>query len=372
MPTYYYYGSPGYAYRRAYNCACVWFWIFLVCLLLIIILPAAIGTSGSYHDYAYGPGDTRIVSGISESFCTGISLSDRSTYTTTLYSLKKKPLLNGMEVFSVPPPSARTQTVQGYDGYVYWSYFMHTGSKFSVSMCLRTSGSSLSLLFIKGKHNFDSWTDGGKERYVKRTSYVSSVCPTSGSPISYTVPAGYGDDWYIVVYNSRSSSKRFDITLSVNRTEYTIVPSDVRHQCTPSGTTPCSIPLTGGDTYLVKIDPGSSPNYEDNVDINVDCVLNGGLVAVIVIIPTLFFISVITAIVVGVCCCVRRKKRSVTSIYSSVPSESETAPTSTSVTVTATAPTQPPTNPEYSAGPPPYSTPTAPPSAYGSTEKPLI
>ena len=371
MPTYYYYGSPGYAYRRAYICACAWFWIFLVCLLLIIILPAVIGTSGDYQRYAYAPGDTRIVSGISESLCNGISLTDRSTYTPTLYSLKRNPRLNSTSFFTVP--SHPIKTVDGKDGYVYWSYYLHEGSRFSVTTCLlfsRSRFSSLRLLLIKGRRNFNSWTNNGRANRVFTTTFISANCPSTSSPISYTVPPGHEDDWYIVVYNSGSSSlpRTFQITISVNRTEYTIVPSDVRQECTPSGTSPCSIPITGGDTYLVRIDPGSSPNYEDNVDICLNCVVNGGVIAAIVIVPTLFFVGLIV-VVVAICCFVRRNEKA-----STTPASTDTTTTTTAMTVNAqppvnaqpTDPTQPPVNPSV---PPPYTSFSDMPQSYEMAQK---
>ena len=233
----YYYGSPGYAYRRAYNCACVWFWSFLVCLLLIIILPATMGTSGDYQHYAYTPGDTRIVMGISESLCNGISLTDRSTYMPTLYSLKRNPRLTSTSSFTVPSDPIETVTVDGTNGYVYWSYYLHKGSRFSVTMCLLSSSSSLSLLFIKDRRDFNSWTRNGKEDGVFTTNFISANCdsPSTSSPISYTVPPGHKDDG-TVVYNRVLTSRRFSITISVNRMEYTIVPSNVRQECSPFGT----------------------------------------------------------------------------------------------------------------------------------------
>ena len=342
MPTYYYYGSPGYAYRRAYNCACVWFWIFLVCLIHILIMPAAIGTTGAYQRYAYTPGDTRIVTGISESFCTGISLTDRSIYTPTLYSLKRNPPLNSTSSFTVP--SDPIETVDGKRGYVYWSYYLHEGSRFSVTMCLLSSSSSLSLLFIKGRRNFNSWTDNGGNNRVFTTNSISMNCPSTGSPISYTVTPGQEDHWYIVIYNRALTSRRFNINISVNRTEYTIVPSDVHQECTPSGTSPCSIPITSGDTYLVRIDPGSSPDYEDNVDISLNCVVNGGVIAAIVIVPTLTFIGLIV-VVLAICCFVRRnEKASYTpgSTDGAAPLlEATTTTTAMTVNVQPPAPTQP-------------------------------
>ena len=362
MPTYYYYGSPGYAYRRAYNCACVWFWIFLVCLLLIIIMPATIGTSGDYQQYAYAPGDTRIVMGISESLCNGISLTDRSTYAPTLYSLKRNPRLNSTSSFTVP--SDPIETVDGNNGYVYWSYYLHEGSRFSVTMCLLSSSSSLSLLFIKGRRDFNSWTRNGKEDRVFTTNFISANCdsPSTSSPISYTVPPGHEDDWYIVVYNRVLTSRRFNISISVTRTEYSFVPSDVRQECTPSGTSPCSIPITSGDTYLVRIDPGSSPNYEDNVDISLDCVVNGGVIAAIVIVPTLFFIGLIV-VVVAICCFVRRKEK-----VSTTPASTDTTTTTTAMTVNvqSTAPPQPPVNPNV---PPPYTSLNDMPPSYEMAQK---
>ena len=84
-PHYYYNGSPGYAYRRAYNCACACFWILLAFILVIVIIPSALGTTGDFKNYAYAPGDTRIVEDISETLCSGVSLSRKSTYSSRLY-----------------------------------------------------------------------------------------------------------------------------------------------------------------------------------------------------------------------------------------------------------------------------------------------
>jgi hypothetical protein len=272
-------------------------------IFIVIVVTATVGTlSGDYREYTYVPGDTRIITGISNSFCSGISLTDKSTYTPTLYSLKKRPLLTSFTYFVVP--QTRTQTINGYGDYIHWRYYLNSGSKFSVSMCLLSSSSALSLLFIKGRRNFHSWTSNAGENHVHSTYSISDVnCTSSNPPMTFTVPAAYEDDWYIVVYNRGSSSNRFDIIISVNRTEYTIIPSDVRQECTPSGTTPCNIPLTDGDTYLVRIDPGSSPVYEDSVDTCLNCVANGGVITAIVIAPILIFVGVVV-VVIGISVCI--------------------------------------------------------------------
>ena len=364
-PTYYYYGSPGYGYRRAYSCVCCWFWILFALVLTVIIVAASVGPSGSNTEYAHAPGDTRIIS-VSDSFCSGVSLTAKSIYTTTLYSLTKTPPLNVRNNFTVV---SNSKTVDRRGGYVYWGYYLHGGSTFSVNMCLHSPG-SVSLLYIKGHSNFNSWTNTAQEKYVKSTFFISSTCPST-APKSYSVPSGYEDDWYIVVYNSRSSSMRFDFTLKVDRTEYSIISTDIISQCTASIS--CSIPTFSGATYLVRIDPGSSPNYEHNVDISTDCVVNGGVIAAIVIVPVVFFTVIVVAIIVAVCCYVKRKRKANTgSGYTNVPESTPVSTSGASVTITATAPPQPTVNPEYSTAPPPYAPPTANPPAYGSTEKPTI
>ena len=368
-PHYYYNGSPGYAYRRAYNCACACFWILLAIILVIVIVPSALGTTGDFKNYAYAPGDTRIVEDISETLCSGVSLSRKSTYSSRLYSLSKEPTLSSSSSFSV---ESRSETVESSDGYLYWGYLMYDGSMFSVNMCIHSTSGSLSLLFIKGRSNFKKWTDNGQERFIHTTNSILASCPSSAPPISFTVPAGQGDDWYIVVYNRGSRFGTFDFVLNVNRTKYTFNSNDIIDSCSPVSRSSCSIPVSSGATYLVQVDPGESPNYEDNVDIRVDCVANGGVIAVIVIVPLLFFAGVIVACIIVLVCIVKMQKRKQVENGTNTAPVGVTAPTGTTVTVTSTVPTQPPVNPEYSSAPPPYTYPATNPPPYSSVEKPAF
>ena len=362
-------GSPAYTY----NCACVCCGILLAITLCYIVFASCIivllGTSGDFKNYVYAPGDTRIVEGISETLCSGVSLSRNSTYSCRLYSLSKEPTLSSYSSFSV---ESRSETVESSDGYLYWRYFMYAGSMFSVNMCIRSTSGSLSLFFIKGSPNFKKWTDNGQERFIHTSKSISASCPSSAPPISYRVPVGQGDNWYIVVYNRGSRFGTFDFVLNVKRTEYTFNSNDIIDSCSPVSGSSCSIPVSSGATYLVQVDPGESPNYEDNVDIHVDCVANGGVIAVIVIVPSLFFAGVTVASIIVVVCIYKIQKRKQVENRTNTAPVGSTAPTGTTVTVTSTVPPQPPANPEYSSAPPPYTYPATNPPPYSFVETPGV
>ena len=120
-----------------------------------------------YYDYT--PGDTRIVEGISQSLCSGVSLNQKSTYSNRLYSLSKEPTLSSSHSFSV---ESHGETVELSGSYLYRGHLMYDGSMFSVNVCIRSTCNGLSLLFIKGRSNFREWGDNGNERYVHTNNFT--------------------------------------------------------------------------------------------------------------------------------------------------------------------------------------------------------
>ena len=256
-------------------------WLILLVLSIVQFVHVAIAEShGTSYGYLHTPGDTRIVTDVTESFgsfCSGIRLTDVSTYISTLICLSRRPQLASYDDFLL---ESKDKVVDEVDDYMYWRYYLHKGSNFTATVCMKSLHVSvLSLLIIRGAANFDSWMGSRKVHFTASTLMLSTQCPYHDN-ISYTVTADYAEDWYIVVYNSGNTSEMFDLTLKVTRTEYAVTDKDVIHSCSTASTEnwpSCTIPITTGATYMVRIEPGSFPNYKDTTEVRIQCVKNSTL-----------------------------------------------------------------------------------------------
>ena len=365
-PRYYYYGSPGYyAYRRIWGCACFWVWLVVALVIIAISVGASVGTNSRSSERQYTPGDTRLVS-VDSSFCSGASVRGTNrVLEATFYALSRSPALTSWNNFTLNESSVSVP----FSGYVHYQFYLHRGSTANTRSCLASSPvSSLQLLIIKGTSNFNSWVNRPSTSRPLHSYTISQTCPSSNT---FDFQPTAGDYYFFVYYNSaRSTSARVTVSLQFYRTQYTVNPSDVLSSCHYDGVGSCSISTASGATYLLAVSNDQPPSQDG--DFSVDCIANGGIIAVIVLIP-LFVLALLVAVIIVVACYCRYKhaKKAAASAPPTAasatdpmvqPAQPEAPGTATVVNVTTTAP--PSYNPGYPTAPPPYSAVTP---SYGST-----
>ena len=128
---------------------------------------------------------------------------------------------------------------------------------------------------------------------------------TNASFVMYNMTIPEDDDWYFAADANAATAN-----LSLQRYEYTVMNSAVLSSCNAGGSNPDSCTIDKPDldaTYLLKIGEGPS---RSNVEANVNCVVDGGLVAAVAV-PVVFvlILILICCIVVCIiscwCCCCR-------------------------------------------------------------------
>ena len=98
------------------------------------------------------------------------------------------------------------------------------------------------------------------------------------------------DDWYFAADADAATANLF-----LQRYEYTVMNTSVLSSCNAGGSSPDSCTIDKPDldaTYLLKIGEGPSSS---NVEANVSCAVDGGLLAAIVV-------AVVVVILILICC----------------------------------------------------------------------
>lgn len=330
-------------------------------MIVAISVGASLGPASRSSERQYTPGDTRLVT-VDSTFCSGVKVSGSNVLLeATLYALSRPPALTSWNNFTLQESSVSVP----FQGYVYYQFYLHRGSKVNGSNCI-SSGSSLQLLIIKGTSEFNSWVDHPSSSRALRSYTISQTCPSAN--LNFDFQATADDYYFFVYYNSLRSSTSGTVDLQFFRTQYTVNPSDVVHSCHYDGVVSCSISTKAGATYMLAVDGGQSGL--ETSEFSVDCIANGGIIAVIVLIPLLVLALIVGVIIVVACYCRHKYARKVAASTTSAsavdpivqPAQPETPSAAAVVSVTTNAP--PAYNPSFPAAPPPYSS-VAP--TYGST-----
>ena len=362
-PGYYYENPAYYAYRRAWSCACFWIWLVVFLVIVAIAVGVYFGSSSSSRSANdFTPGATRIMPSVDSTFCSRISLSGSNpSLLATLYSLSSRPILNGWNNFTLQ----ETASVP-FIGHAFYQFFMRKGSTANGTSCIPTSSSvsSLQLLIIRGKSNFDSWVNSRRSSLALNRFTISARCPVTNS---FTFTATTDDYFYFVYYNSFAFSGSVTVNLQFHRKEYTVDQSAIINSCLYGGSS-CSIPTSAGATYLLVVDDRLSALITG--DFSTGCVANGGIIAVIVIVP-LLVLALVVGVFVAVFCCwcykhTKRAKEAAPATPSAAPASTvplvqpapPEAPPGTYVNVNTTPTAPPPYSPNYPTdGTAPYPTP---------------
>ena len=325
-----------------------------MCVLVTVIIGLSVSLSVRYNDNGdrdnlFAPGDTRII-GYSSSFCEGLTLSGDNS--ATLYLLNATPPLSG----PTHKLEVRAPHLIRFDSYEYLFYYLHSGSKMSMTYCIEdgSAGKSLSFFLIKGSSNFDSWKDDGNSIHAIKYFTISNTCPSTLPPLTFT--ASSEDSYYFAFDNINSPDVTLQGTLTFNRTEY--LPDKVRihNSCEIQGNS-CTLPIPYNSGYIAMVRIGESNVEPDaNVSYNWSCSARVWLYVIIVVIPILFIVVVSLTLCVLCIYCARKRSKA----YSSLPTETArdespaTVTSDTTTTSTTAVPPPPPTNPDY-------------PPSYGST-----
>ena len=275
-------------------------------LFFVVTIPILVTQFQDYAErVAQGPyyhtvGDTRIINmdHSSLTFCRGFMLAvnrDESTVSATFYALSTSPTLNGRNELN------HTLSIHGKDDYDY--YYLHPGSNVTISAC--THSTQFSFDIIRGRQNFELWLDGKRGRVFASFEVGSNAwCrspSTNASFVVYNMTIPEEDDWYFAADANAATAN-----LSLQRYEYTVMDSAVLSSCSAGGSNPDSCTIDKPDldaTYLLKIGEGPS---RSNVEANVNCVVDGGLVAAVVV-PVVFVLILIficCIVVCFICCCI--------------------------------------------------------------------
>ena len=279
-------------------------------LFFVVTIPILVTQFQDYAErVAQGPyyhtvGDTRIINMDHRSltFCRGFMLAvnrDESTVSATFYALSTSPTLNGRNELN------HTLSIHGKEDYDY--YYLHPGSNVTISAC--THSTPFSFDIIRGRQNFELWRDGKRGRVFASFEVGSNAwChspSTNASFVVYNMTIPEEDDWYFAADADAATAN-----LSLQRYEYTVMDSAVLSSCNAGGSNPdsCTIDKPNLDaTYLLKIGQGPSGS---NVEANVNCVVDDGLVAAVVV-PVAFVLALILICCIVVCifccciCCIR-------------------------------------------------------------------
>ena len=296
----------------------VWGW--LCCLLFAILLVSvvvlvALGARESLVElpYFYSPQDSRLVR-LETTLCRGLTLTDKSfLIASTLYSLSTPPQLRGGNDFTL----TKNSTLAGSDSFLHWYYFLHFNSNVTVRACVEgtaedTSSSSdtpvhLQLYVVRGRRKFNKWVRSKDLYYVQRSYSVVEHCTAGWT--EHVDNIQQEDEWYFILYNPSSDALQYHISLEFHRSEYVPTVGSVIHWCVAGGEHPtsCTIPSSTDASYLVVTGcprPPETMDYELEVDVDVRCVVNEGLLASIIIVPALLglLLGVVGVMVVWYCC----------------------------------------------------------------------
>ena len=241
-----------------------------------------------------------------DSFCSGLTLKDESMDSeATIFSLHRPPALDGFSNITVKANKSVSKTQEDA---LLWSGYLYPGSTIKVLACGGVEGDVRIIVFLS-TNNFELWK---ANRASLDSAYqymnVSYVCPQE-QILEVQVAEDVDDQWYIVIDNRNSGDVDTRVTAEVYRKVYTIKETDIISSCQAhNDISECRIPTTRGATYLVTTSINSAQEYDQTVNVKVQCVVREWLYAAIIVPLMLFLVILGVVTLVGVCYC-RRKMR---------------------------------------------------------------
>ena len=243
----------------------------------------------------YAPADTmRFSLPTSSYFCERVTLRDDSNVSATMFMLKKKPILTGLNRFNLSTNSS----IKPRD-YNHQMYYLYPSANFTLHACVVSE--PVDFYIIQGERNFNAWKDDPKGGSWEKHLHISKACPeTMVQSFNFT---GLASEYYFAFYNFGSNSSTVRATLYFERPEYITADNSIVKLCQAGGETEsnsCSmgIPLTFNYYMLLIVDYPSDGNWTTQVRVDWSCTLRASVCVAQILGITLFWL------VMFVCCCV--------------------------------------------------------------------
>ena len=285
------------------------FWVSLVaCVItLVIVLAIAIpvGITNQGVPVFFSPGDTRLINYGASFFCAGVTLVDRSNRTdSTVYLIEDTPPLTDQNNFTFNSSINLADNI-----YNFWNYYLYPNSNFSTAICTRPNSASGTFYLIRGRGTFQSWIDDPSTDEAL-AFFSITIFPCSASNYRrFSFQVEHEDEYYFVFYNNRGGSSslpflRLDITISVERFQYSTDDLDTVANCSAPMIGECSLIVPYGSNYraLIVTDIPEDPDWEENVEISIHCSNRAWAFAVVVLVPMLAVVLCVAAGVVAFVC----------------------------------------------------------------------
>lgn len=210
------------------------------------------------------PRDTRIIK-FNSFFCSGvsISLSGNSYLTASLYVGSKAPLLNDRSDIIISDTAFELNCGDDWCSQNN-NLYLNQDSSVQVNICLH-QGSTSFYKRIKGNDSFQEWLD-------------SSYPHGSGQPINSSTCAKdnfvvkQGDYYFFIVFGPHNAVSFLDVSIKLNRTEYSIPNGSAICTTQSYGTGSCTVyaPYIGTMTALIAMSDSNS--ISDKITIDATCI----------------------------------------------------------------------------------------------------
>ena len=241
----------------------------------------------------YSPRDSRLLS-FSSFFCKGIKVETNSTATgATIALVNSTPTLANKNSFRI---SVR-RTLRSEQFHV-WQYYLYPNSNISVTACNLRSA-PVDVYLVKGNSNANNWGRSPSSDHAELYRSVFFECPQQQT-ITYKV--NEEDNYYVFVNSYLRIKTSYSASLQFERFQYSIPPgnaSESSHSCfAPSGGK-CRVDIpygTGSQQALVVTTVPENVNWDEKVDMNINCDRRIWAYAIIITLPTLATIFIIVSI----------------------------------------------------------------------------
>ena len=240
-----------------------------------------------------------------EGFYESLTLTDESNVSATVFLLKKKPLLTGLNRFSLTVDPS----INPGDHY-HLMYYLYPGANLTLHAC--TVSEPADFYIFRGERNFNAWKDDPKGSFWEEHLHISKTCP--GNVVKLFNFTSKANHYYFAFYNGGSNSSTVHATLDFERPEYITANGSIVKMCEAGGVSNSSctmdIPLTNTDQYnlLLMVSYPSDGNW--NTKVKVDwfyslriwlCVLTIALPGIVFLVVILLLLFCFCIVCIGIC-----------------------------------------------------------------------
>ena len=250
-----------------------WFFLIGVAVAVVVLVTPVTVTYQKMSrplSFVFTPGETRIVP-LSNTWCQATTLYSGSlvTVATSLYLLQTTPTLTATSNITLT-----NNDILSSNTYKSWAFYLHPGSNFSITGCVKYANYKVQFLAIKGRSSYDAWvsrpsyaTDSGNYYAITFNNLCSN---NTANLVTSGLTLASEDDYYFVVY---SNINYLVFTLSIKRTEYVPVSGGVVRSCTTTPFSRCSLNIlyNSGQTILVQTSPATDGDWSTKINVSTSC-----------------------------------------------------------------------------------------------------